>query len=271
MPWFKVDDGFWSHPKVLDLSNDALALWLKAGTYSAQHLTDGFVKRAVVRMVGGTDDAAEELVSAELWDIADGGYQFHDWLRYQPSAEETREKRAEISAKRSEAGAKGAASRWQNDGKTDSKSDGKPMAPTRPDPTRPIPDQKKDQTLIVAERADVTMLCTLLADLIEGNGSKRPTIGKGWLDAARLMIDNDHRTVEDAAALIRWCQQDEFWRGNILSMPKFREKYDQLRLASQKRRSSLTAVEHNMDLYLREKARMEAEQGNPMREIGGVA
>lgn len=124
---------------------------------------------------------------------------------------------------------------------------------------------------VVAERADVTMLCTLLADLIEGNGSKRPTIGKGWLDAARLMIDNDHRTVEDAAALIRWCQQDEFWRGNILSMPKFREKYDQLRLASQKRRGALTAVEHNMDLYLREKARMEAEGEHPMQEIGGVA
>jgi hypothetical protein len=36
--------------------------------------------------------------------------------------------------------------------------------------------------------------------------------------------------------MIRWCQADEFWRGNILSMPKLREKYDQLRLKALERR-----------------------------------
>jgi hypothetical protein len=42
----------------------------------------------------------------------------------------------------------------------------------------------------VAEiRPDVSRLCQILADLIEGNGSKRPSIGKGWTDAARLMLD----------------------------------------------------------------------------------
>ncbi len=88
-----------------------------------------------------------------------------------------------------------------------------------------------------APREDVMSLCVLLADLIERNGSKRPNIGKGWLDAARLMLDADGRDLEKAARLIRWCQDDEFWRSNILSMPKFREKYDQLRLAAEKRRT----------------------------------
>lgn len=87
-------------------------------------------------------------------------------------------------------------------------------------------------------REDVLSLCNLLADLIEGNGSKRPTIGQGWLDAARLMLDKDGREVEKAARLIRWSQDDAFWRANILSMPKFREKYDQLRLQSEKQPSS---------------------------------
>jgi hypothetical protein len=32
--------------------------------------------------------------------------------------------------------------------------------------------------------------------------------------------------------IIDWCQTDAFWKGNILSMPKFREKYDRLRIAS---------------------------------------
>jgi hypothetical protein len=29
---------------------------------------------------------------------------------------------------------------------------------------------------------------------------------------------------------IDWCQSDPFWRANILSMPKLREKYETLRL-----------------------------------------
>ena len=40
------------------------------------------------------------------------------------------------------------------------------------------------------------------------------------------------RTPEQIEAAIRWCQADEFWRSNILSASKLREKYDQLRLAA---------------------------------------
>ncbi|TFD74714.1 hypothetical protein [Cryobacterium fucosi] len=79
-------------------------------------------------------------------------------------------------------------------------------------------------------RPDVSRLCNLLADLIESNGSKRPSIGTGWLDAARLLVDVDKRPLGEAVGLIQWCQGDAFWRANILSMPKFREKYDTLRL-----------------------------------------
>ncbi|HEY2644063.1 MAG TPA: hypothetical protein VGI56_09965 [Galbitalea sp.] len=83
----------------------------------------------------------------------------------------------------------------------------------------------------VAEiRPDVSRLCTILADLIEANGSKRPSIGKGWLDSARLLIDLDKRPLGEAISMIQWCQADPFWRANIMSMPKFRDKYDTLRL-----------------------------------------
>ena len=78
---------------------------------------------------------------------------------------------------------------------------------------------------IAAER-----LCQHLADRIEANGSKRPSVTKRWLDAARLMLDNDGRTEQQITTAIDWCQKHEFWRVNILSMPKLREKYDQLRL-----------------------------------------
>lgn len=79
-------------------------------------------------------------------------------------------------------------------------------------------------------RPEVEHLCTLLADLVEANGAKRPTVTKKWRDAARLMLDRDGHSVEQIEWLIRWSQHDEFWRANILSMPKFRDKFDQLRL-----------------------------------------
>jgi hypothetical protein len=48
------------------------------------------------------------------------------------------------------------------------------------------------------------------------------------------MLDKDSRTEQQVAKAIDWCQKDTFWRVNILSMPKLREKYDQLRLAAQR-------------------------------------
>lgn len=83
-------------------------------------------------------------------------------------------------------------------------------------------------------RVDVDHVCRHLADRIEANGSKRPTITRRWREAARLMIDRDERTAEQIVKAIDWCQDDEFWRANILSMPTLREKFDQLRLAAQR-------------------------------------
>lgn len=81
-------------------------------------------------------------------------------------------------------------------------------------------------------RPEVIELCNYLADAIERNGSRRPVIGKRWFDACRLMLDTDKREPEKVRRAIDWSQADPFWRSNILSMPKLREKYDQLRLAA---------------------------------------
>lgn len=101
-------------------------------------------------------------------------------------------------------------------------------------------------------RADVEQLCAHLAERIEGNGSKRPKVTVKWRHAARLMIDKDGRTAEQVTRAIDWCQSDDFWRSNILSMPKLREKYDQLRLAAQRGNARASppasAVRHIDDL-----------------------
>jgi len=93
-----------------------------------------------------------------------------------------------------------------------------------------------------ADRPDVEALCTRLRDRIVENGNKAPTVTAKWRTEARLLLDKDGRELDKALRLIDWCQQDSFWNSNILSMPKFREKYDQLRLkANEQYRSSAPA------------------------------
>lgn len=86
--------------------------------------------------------------------------------------------------------------------------------------------------------ADVERLCSLLADLVEGNGSKRPAITKAWRVACDRLIRLDGRAPDQVERAIRWCQADEFWRANVLSMPTLRRQYDRLRLAAQRERSN---------------------------------
>lgn len=92
----------------------------------------------------------------------------------------------------------------------------------------------KDQGVESAIETADTPLSNLLADLIEENTGRRPRPGKRWADAERLLFSRDDRDPAQAERLLRWCQNDEFWRSNILSMTKFREKYDQLLLTAKR-------------------------------------
>lgn len=93
MTWFRVDDGFWSHPKTLALSKSAVALWVRAGSYCGNHLTDGVVKRDVLPILQGTTDDANELINAGLWMAHVQGYVFHDWDVYQFTREKIEHER----------------------------------------------------------------------------------------------------------------------------------------------------------------------------------
>ena len=99
------------------------------------------------------------------------------------------------------------------------------------------------------ERFDVQRICDHLASAVAAIGSKRPVITKGWLDAARLMLDKDGRTEAEVIGAIDWCQSDEFWRANILSLPKLREKYDQLRLQAQRRQGPASKQQQTDDIF----------------------
>lgn len=135
MPWFKVDDSFHSHPKVLATEPAALGLWVVAGAWSSANLTEGFVPDHVLpRLLTDSATLAAKLVNAGLWKRVRGGHQFHDWAEYNPT------KDAVLAERKSNADRQ---KRWreaQRNGRSNgvttpvinSVSNG---TPTRPDPT----------------------------------------------------------------------------------------------------------------------------------------
>lgn len=94
MTWFRIDDGFHGHPKVVELSLEAVGLWALAGSWCAQYLTDGLVSARTVRRFGASDEATTELVDADLWIEVEDGWLFKDWSDYQPMKEEVEAERS---------------------------------------------------------------------------------------------------------------------------------------------------------------------------------
>lgn len=133
--------------------------------------------------------------------------------------------------------------------------------PTRPDPTRRVltnPSKTKTSSSSSSEiaddasaeatptelalpeplREDVERLCAHVADRVEGNTGKRPRVTARWRTAARLLLDTDLAGEGDPLAVaIRaadWAADDEFWRANVLGVPKLREKFQTLRLQARR-------------------------------------
>lgn len=84
MPWFKVDDGFHGHPKVVELSLAAVGIWTLSGSWCAKYLTDGVITLRAIQRMGGDEALALELVERGLWIAVDNGFMFKDWADYQP-------------------------------------------------------------------------------------------------------------------------------------------------------------------------------------------
>lgn len=131
MVWFKVDDALAMHVKAFMAGNQPLGLWVRAGSWCMQQLTDGHIPSGVVTALGGTWDDAASLVNAGLWHVADGGYQFHDWADYQPTREQIEAERAK-TRERVEKHRANKASNASGNGVTNGGGTG---APSRPVPT----------------------------------------------------------------------------------------------------------------------------------------
>lgn len=102
-----------------------------------------------------------------------------------------------------------------------------------PDDGRTQSSRKRRRRKTEPHREDVERVCAHLADKVEENGSKRPTITNEWRREARLLLDEKRPipvTVDRVINAIDWATADHFWHRNILSMPKLRKQWERLRL-----------------------------------------
>lgn len=144
MVWFKVDDRLHSHPKALATSLAALGLWTLAGSWSSDHLQDGFVSdQAVSQLSRGANELADELVAAGLWRRVRGGYRFHQWHEDGDGTPRnpTRKQVEQDRAKRAAAGRLGglASGKKRSKRQADAEASASRIVepPTRPDPFLP--------------------------------------------------------------------------------------------------------------------------------------
>lgn len=157
MPWFKVDDTLHSHPKIRRAGLASMGLWVIAGSYSSQYVTEGFVPNWFVSGQKNGHKLAAVLVAAGLWFKAerDGeqGYQFHDWSHFQMSKAEVeadkahnRERQRKFREKRRE-GQRNAVTNDVTNAVTNGGSNGTPTqpVPTLPNPTRPTDKELQEE------------------------------------------------------------------------------------------------------------------------------
>lgn len=78
------------------------------------------------------------------------------------------------------------------------------------------------------DAVEIELACELYNLILLNNETyKKPNL-QTWAKHIDLMIRVDKRNTRDISTVIKWSQQDTFWKTNILSTTKLREKYDQL-------------------------------------------
>ena len=202
--------------------------------YCSQNQTDGVFPVRAIKAVASVVTSDEEtaltaLFEVGLWINLPGGMaEVHDFLEHQTPAS--------LTKKRSDAGKKGAATRWQNDGKSAQSANGKTMASANAEKKRKEENISNSRVLPEgANRTDIQEILDYLDAALKEAEIPLPSRTKTNLTAARLLLDKDGHTVDQVKAAIDFTFQDEFWRTNIRSMSKLREKWVQLRGAAQRK------------------------------------
>lgn len=186
--------------------------------------------KQLAKLCGETEEKIDELLN-EL-EVNEVFSKLPDGTIYNRRMHRETERTREISKARSEAGKRGGEAKGkQIDSEQGSKREAKKPAST-PTPSStptstPTSSLKKEKTF--SPTSDEVRLSELLFSKIQERDPKvkKPNIQKWGINIDRL-IRIDKRTPGEIEKIIIFCQKDNFWKSNILSTEKLREKFSQL-------------------------------------------
>lgn len=266
--------GYYDDPAIIAAGPDAELLYIRMISWCAMHPeTDGVIPSEVALNRLGFADAfarLEALEDNDLITIDDTVIAITSWIRWNGSWSDIR---AVDDARKASARERKARQRARKASAQHRDTETAPTAPADshepditpleatvidPEPAVEAVEAVEADTADSAktnDRPDVEDVCDHMADSVAARTGRRPRITKRWRDAARLMIDRDHRPVDQIHAAIEWVAQSDFWAANILGVPKLRDKWDTISLqAKRDRQPRLTRAEE-----FRNRQRAEAE------------
>ncbi|KIN37996.1 hypothetical protein B4071_2832 [Bacillus subtilis] len=89
-------------------------------------------------------------------------------------------------------------------------------------------EENKKPSRLKYEICDMENAEFLFQEILKNNpDAKKPNLEK-WANEFRLIRERDKRTDDQIKYLIKWTQQDDFWKANILSPSSLRKHYDKL-------------------------------------------
>lgn len=223
------------HPKIMALSDAAFRAHVTFILYCRKYETDGIIKNPIANRLAlqwdtdvlselqNNDDDAPSLQKLDNGDFYLTGY------------EDMQETKEEIDARRrqnAENGRKGGRPKGSTNkpkkthsvSESDSDSGTQGKAETETETDIYTSDSSTEEP-----RPDVQRLLDQLDTRVVANGHRKPNRTKKNQDAARLLLDRDGYSEHQILWMINWSTNHEFWRSNIRSMSKLREKFDELK------------------------------------------
>jgi hypothetical protein len=219
MTWFKVDDTLAFHHKTAKAGNAAMGLWVRAGSWSAAHLTDGFVPEHMIALLG-TPAQAQRLIKSGLWETADGGYFFHEWSEpgRQPSSASVRAERKKSSERQAAWRERNAEKRQLSvvrNGVTEAFVTGAVTPSVTGAPTRPDPTSSKEEKTPSSPRSRATRISEdfrVSPEMVAWAREKTPSVD-GATETEKFRLYWSSKSGKDATK-IDWEKTWKMWMLN---------------------------------------------------------
>lgn len=217
--WIKVESCTPNKPEIMKLARllgvtrddafgKAMRFWIWIDSISVDGRVDGAASQDVDALVG-----AQGFCSALAecgWIILDDEKHTFTIPNFDRHCSQSAKSRA-LKAKRQ--------AKWR-----DASVDGGASTQTSPEKRR----EEKNKRELKFSPSDFQTAEEIWEDVRTLKGVKgRPDLTV-WADTVRLMVERDKLTHEEILDMFRWAHKDTFWRPNIRSPAKLREKWEQL-------------------------------------------